>query len=70
MLFFTPKNAKKPEIHGGFAVAHYDGSREVEEALKNDLKVTVRCIPLEGGGKGKCIFTGKEGIKAVFAKSY
>ena len=71
--FFTPKNAKKPEIHGGFAVAHYDGSREVEEALKNDLKVTVRCIPLEGGKpKGdKCIFTGNPAkYRAVFAKSY
>lgn len=72
--FFTPKNPKKPEIHGGFAVAYYDGSREVEEMLKSDLKVTVRCIPLEGGSEGgKCIFTGKSGagvVKAVFAKSY
>src|SRR5438477_12508008 len=35
--FFTPGNAAKPEIHGGFAVAHWDGSREVEEQIKNDL---------------------------------
>ena len=70
--FFTPKNAKNPEIHGGFAIAYYDGSREVEEQLKNDLKVTVRCIPLEGSDRnGTCIFTGKPGaVKAVFAKSY
>ena len=70
--FFTPKNAKKPEIHGGFAVAYYDGTREVEEMLKNDLKVTVRCIPLEGSdNKGTCIFTNKpHATKAIFAKSY
>ena len=70
--FFTPKNAKKPEIHGGFAVAYYDGTREVEEMLKNDLKVTVRCIPLEGSdNNGTCIFTGKpNATKAIFAKSY
>ena len=35
--FFTPKNPKKPEIHGGFAVAYYDGSREVEEMLKENI---------------------------------
>ena len=29
--FFTPKNADKPEIHGGFALAHYNGSPEVDE---------------------------------------
>ena len=70
--FFTPKNANKPEIHGGFAVAYYDGSRAVEEQLKNDLKVTVRCIPLEGSDRnGTCIFTGKpNAVKAIFAKSY
>ncbi len=70
--FFTPKNANNPEIHGGFAVAYYDGSREVEEQLKNDLKVTVRCIPLEGSDRnGTCIFTGKpNAVKAIFAKSY
>src|SRR6266849_1098801 len=46
--FFTPKNSAKPEIHGGFALAHWNGSREVEDQVKNDLKVTVRCIPLDG----------------------
>ena len=45
--FFTPKNAAKPEIHGGFALAHWNGSREVEEQIKNDLKVTIRVIPLD-----------------------
>lgn len=70
--YFTPKNSEKPEIHGGFAVADYDGSVEVEEVLKKDLKVTVRCIPLEGSQPlGNCIFTGKPAkFRAIFAKSY
>ncbi|MBO5255303.1 MAG: hypothetical protein J6B07_05700 [Opitutales bacterium] len=70
--YFTPKNEKKPEIHGGFAIANYDGSEEVEDMLRKDLKVTVRCIPLEGSEPtGKCIFTGKEAkYRAIFAKSY
>jgi prolyl-tRNA synthetase len=33
--FFTPKNSGKPEIHGGFALAHWNGSREVEEQAKS-----------------------------------
>ena len=43
--FFTSKNSGKPEIHGGFALAHWNGSRAVEEQIKNDLKVTIRVIP-------------------------
>jgi len=58
--FFTPKNAAKPEIHGGFAFAYWNGSREVEEKIKEDLKVTIRVIPFENSaGPGKCIFTGE-----------
>ncbi len=70
--YFTPKNEKKPEIHGGFAVADYDGTPEVEDMLRKDLRVTVRCIPLEGWQpKGNCIFTGKPAkYRAIFAKSY
>lgn len=70
--YFTPKNENKPEIHGGFAIADYDGSEEVEDMLRKDLRVTVRCIPLDGGEpKGKCIFTGNEAkYRAIFAKSY
>src|SRR5213079_2487024 len=45
--FFTPENSAKPEIHGGFALAHWNGSREIEEQIKNDLKVTIRVIPLD-----------------------
>lgn len=73
--FFTPQNAQKPEIHGGFAWAHWDGSEEVEKQIKEDLKVTIRCIPFEGeelaGGPGICPFTGNPSPRRVlWAKSY
>jgi prolyl-tRNA synthetase len=70
--FFTPKNATKPEIHGGFALAHWNGSREVEEQIKNDLKVTIRVVPLNDSPEpGKCIFTGEPSARrVVWAKSY
>ena len=69
--FFTAKNSAKPEIHGGFALAHWNGSREVEEQIKNDLKVTIRVIPFGDSEPGKCIFTGEPSAKrVVWAKSY
>ena len=70
--FFTPKNATKPEIHGGFALAHWNGSREVEEQIKNDLKVTIRVVPMNDSPEpGKCIFTGEPSTRrVVWAKSY
>ena len=70
--FFTAKNPSKPEIHGGFALAHWNGSREIEEQIKNDLKVTIRVIPLDDSSeRGKCIFTGEPSARrVVWAKSY
>ena len=70
--FFTAKNAGKPEIHGGFALAHWNGSREVEEQIKNDLKVTIRCIPSDAPEEdGRCILTGEPSRRrVVWAKSY
>ena len=69
--FFTPKNSAKPEIHGGFAFAHWNGSREIEEQIKNDLKVTIRVIPLQGSEPGRCIFTGEPSVRRViWAKAY
>lgn len=70
--FFTPKNAEKPEIHGGFALAHWNGSPEVEAKLKEDLKVTIRCIPFTDKPEaGTCIFTGEPSAqRVVFSKSY
>ena len=70
--FFTPKSAAKPEIHGGFALAHWNGSAAVEEKIKADLKVTIRCIPLrEKAEAGRCLFTGEASARRVlWAKSY
>jgi prolyl-tRNA synthetase len=70
--FFTPQNADKPEIHGGFALAHWNGSPEVEAKIKEDLKVTIRCLPFEEKPEpGTCIFTGEPSRqRVVFAKSY
>jgi prolyl-tRNA synthetase len=70
--FFTPRSSDKPEIHGGFARAHWNGSRAVEEQIKNDLKVTVRVIPLDDPAEtGRCIFTGEPSARRViWAKSY
>src|SRR5437667_926402 len=70
--FFTAKNEAKAEIHGGFALAHWNGSREVEEQVKNDLKVTIRVIPLDDSTEpGQCIFTGEPSARQViWAKSY
>jgi prolyl-tRNA synthetase len=69
--YFTPKNEENPEIHGGFALCHFTESPEVEELLKK-LKVTIRCVPIDGGKQpGVCIFTGKPtDRRAVFAKAY
>jgi prolyl-tRNA synthetase len=73
--FFTPRNTAKPEIHGGFALTHWDGSRSVEEKIKNDLKVTIRCIPFDDQANppepGACPFTGNPSPRRViWAKAY
>ncbi|HEX4641475.1 MAG TPA: proline--tRNA ligase [Chthoniobacterales bacterium] len=73
--FFTPKSSAKPEIHGGFALTHWDGSRGVEEQIKNDLKVTIRCIPFDDPSNppesGICPFTGNPSPRRViWAKAY
>ena len=70
--FFTPQNPAKPEIHGGFALAYWNGSAQLEEEIKEELSVTIRCIPLEKKPEaGRCIFTGQPGShRAVWAKSY
>ncbi len=70
--FFTPKNPDKPKIHGGFAMSHWCQSDECEEKIKTDLKVTIRCIPLDGiEEEGRCICCGEKSNKrVVFSKSY
>jgi prolyl-tRNA synthetase len=69
--FFTPKNAEDPEIHGGLAYCHFIDSPEMNAKLK-DLKVTVRCIPIDAPDEsGNCIFTGQPSTRrGVFAKAY
>lgn len=69
--FFTPKNSEKPEIHGGFVLAKWCGDAETEKML-DELKVTIRCLPLEQSGtEGTCILTGQKAtLDAIFAKSY
>jgi prolyl-tRNA synthetase len=70
--FFTPGDENKPEIHGGFANSGWCGSDECESKLKEDLAVTIRCIPFEGeNAKGRCICCGKASdSQVVFAKAY
>lgn len=70
--YFTPKNADKPELHGGFALAHWDGTRETEDLIKNELKVTIRCIPTDAPEEsGTCIRSGRPSTRrVVFAKAY
>jgi prolyl-tRNA synthetase len=73
--YFTPErvaeNAPTP-IHGGFALTHFSGDLEVEKQIKDELGVTVRCIPLTGDAEpGVCPFTGRPSPKRViWAKSY
>lgn len=57
---------------GGFALAHWNGDPAIEEKLKKELSVTIRCIPFEYKGQsGKCIFTGEDSAQPViFAKAY
>lgn len=56
---------------GGFALAHWNGSAEIESKIKEDLSVTIRCIPFGDNDPGKCIFTGESSAKrVVFAKAY
>ena len=60
------------ESKGGFLAAHWDGTPETEEKIKNMTKATIRCIPLDSKAeKGSCIFSGKPSDRRVlFAKAY
>ena len=57
---------------GGFILAHWDGTPETEEKIKEETKATIRCIPLEGDKTpGKCMVTGKPSAqRVIFARSY
>ncbi len=57
---------------GGFIMAHWDGTTETEEKIKEETKATIRCIPFDAPEeKGKCIYSGKPSERRVlFARSY
>jgi prolyl-tRNA synthetase len=57
---------------GGFLAAHWDGTAETEEAIKEKTKATIRCIPLDNKQEaGTCILTGKPSTQRVlFARAY
>ncbi len=60
------------EEKGGFISAHWDGTEATEEAIKNETKATIRCIPLESSlEEGVCVYSGKPSSRRVlFAKAY
>ena len=68
--FYTPK--KEGTIHGGFVMGHWCGSRECEAKIKEDLSVTIRCIPFDSKEEdGQCICcNGKSEKRVLFAKAY
>jgi prolyl-tRNA synthetase len=57
---------------GGFFLAHWDGTSETEEKIKEETKATIRCIPMDAEAEeGKCIYSGKPSAKRVlFARAY
>ena len=63
---------KKLIDKGGFVYAHWDGTSETEEMIKNETKATIRCIPLKNDeGEGECIFSkNKSNQRVLFAKAY
>ncbi len=60
------------EDKGGFISAHWDGTAETEERIKEETKATIRCIPLDGKEEnGSCMLTGKPSSRRVlFARAY
>lgn len=56
----------------GFVVAHWDGTAETEEKIKQETKATIRCVPLNNKLEdGKCIYTGNPSTqRVIFAKAY
>jgi prolyl-tRNA synthetase len=57
---------------GGFVSAHWDGTGETEDKIKEQTKATIRCIPLGNPTEdGVCILTGKPSTQRVlFARAY
>jgi prolyl-tRNA synthetase len=57
---------------GGFIMAHWDGTSDTEEAINEQTKATIRCIPFEGANNpGTCVYSGKPSVqRMVFARAY
>lgn len=57
---------------GGFIYAHWDGTAETEQKIKEETKATIRCIPLDDNKeKGRCVYSGKPSERrVVFARAY
>lgn len=68
----TYEEFKEKIEQGYFIMAHWDGTPETEERIKNETKATIRCLPLEGDmTPGKCMVTGKPSARRVlFARAY
>ncbi|MGQ1889845.1 proline--tRNA ligase [Thermophagus sp. OGC60D27] len=81
-LNFRSENTRKVDTYdefkkvldekGGFILAHWDGTPETEEKIKQETKATIRCIPINNEQEaGKCIVTGKPSSqRVVFARAY
>jgi prolyl-tRNA synthetase len=68
----TYEEFKQRIDEGGFFLAHWDGTAETEELIKNETKATIRCIPFDGPSEaGTCMVTGKPSAqRVIFAKAY
>ncbi|MDR1860546.1 MAG: proline--tRNA ligase [Bacteroidales bacterium] len=57
---------------GGFLLAHWDGTAETEQRIKEETKATIRCIPFDSQPEsGRCVFTGRPSERRVlFAQAY
>ena len=68
----TDEEFKEKIEDGVFIMAHWDGTPETEELIKNETKATIRCIPLAGDKTpGKCMVTGKpSACRVLFARAY
>ncbi|MCL2767625.1 MAG: proline--tRNA ligase [Synergistaceae bacterium] len=79
-LTFRKSNTRKAENYeelksiieekGGFAEAYFAGTRDDERRIKEETGASARCMPLCDETRGKCIMTGKDGRKVIFAKAY
>ncbi len=81
-LNFREENTRKADTYEefkklldeapGFISAHWDGTPETEQKIKEETKATIRCIPLNNQAEeGKCILTGKPSVQRVlFARAY